>query len=190
MAIKTNTLYGIRNADGSFTFGQGDPTGSASPYDNMPFLIKKYKTARSVRMFLKNIATTWRENLPEYSYQDSFQVDSIASLQAKLKTFQWKTKYIYIWVPVGESGMWTYWDVWSDGSIQDPYFMNDMKGVFEQVSPEWMQKNIYSSKYVAPPKRVAKKRVPKRLSKEDWLKKNYPELTELPKWRFPAMVAG
>jgi hypothetical protein len=28
-----------------------------------------------------------------------------------------------------------------------------------------------------------------RLSKEDWLKKNYPELKELPKWRFPA-VAG
>jgi hypothetical protein len=25
-----------------------------------------------------------------------------------------------------------------------------------------------------------------RLSKEDWLKQNYPELSELPKWRFPA----
>jgi hypothetical protein len=32
--------------------------------------------------------------------------------------------------------------------------------------------------------------VAKRLSKEDWLKANYPELKELPKWRFPAVVAG
>jgi hypothetical protein len=27
----------------------------------------------------------------------------------------------------------------------------------------------------------------KRLSKEDWLKQNYPEMSELPKWRFPSM---
>jgi hypothetical protein len=27
-----------------------------------------------------------------------------------------------------------------------------------------------------------------RLSKEQWLKANYPELSELPKWRFPAMA--
>jgi hypothetical protein len=29
-----------------------------------------------------------------------------------------------------------------------------------------------------------------RLSKEDWLKANYPGMKELPKWRFPGMVAG
>jgi hypothetical protein len=29
-----------------------------------------------------------------------------------------------------------------------------------------------------------------RLSKEDWLRQNYPELSELPKWRFPGMVAA
>jgi hypothetical protein len=29
-----------------------------------------------------------------------------------------------------------------------------------------------------------------RLSKEDWLKANYPEMSELPKWRFPAVAAG
>jgi hypothetical protein len=29
-----------------------------------------------------------------------------------------------------------------------------------------------------------------RLSKEDWLRQHYPDLKELPKWRFPAMVAA
>jgi hypothetical protein len=28
----------------------------------------------------------------------------------------------------------------------------------------------------------------KRLSKEDWLKQNYPGMTELPKWRFPGLA--
>jgi hypothetical protein len=30
----------------------------------------------------------------------------------------------------------------------------------------------------------------KPLSKEDWLRQNYPEMSELPKWRFPALVAA
>jgi hypothetical protein len=29
-----------------------------------------------------------------------------------------------------------------------------------------------------------------RLSKEDWLKQHYPELSELPKWRFPAAAVA
>jgi hypothetical protein len=33
------------------------------------------------------------------------------------------------------------------------------------------------------------RKVTKRLSKEDWLKQNYPGMTELPKWRFPS-IAG
>jgi hypothetical protein len=42
------------------------------------------------------------------------------------------------------------------------------------------------SEPVAEPVIAAPPRV--RLSKEDWLKANYPEMSELPKWRFPGMV--
>jgi hypothetical protein len=43
--------------------------------------------------------------------------------------------------------------------------------------------------YVAPTVEVGRS-VRKALSKEEWLKQHYPELTELPKWRFPGMVAA
>jgi hypothetical protein len=41
-----------------------------------------------------------------------------------------------------------------------------------------------------PEAKPARRVVTPRLSKEDWLKQNYPGLTELPKWRFPSLVAG
>jgi hypothetical protein len=37
---------------------------------------------------------------------------------------------------------------------------------------------------VTPPVRV----MSKRLSKEEWLKEHYPEMSELPKWRFPGLA--
>jgi hypothetical protein len=46
----------------------------------------------------------------------------------------------------------------------------------------YRERGLIESEPVMPPARV-------RLSKEDWLKQNYPEMTELPKWRFPG-VAG
>jgi hypothetical protein len=35
---------------------------------------------------------------------------------------------------------------------------------------------------------TSERQAPVRLSKEDWLKQNYPELSELPKWRFPGLA--
>jgi hypothetical protein len=51
---------------------------------------------------------------------------------------------------------------------------------------KWVER--YFSLSTTPPKaRIA---TAPRLSKEDWLKANYPEMTELPKWRFPVMATA
>jgi hypothetical protein len=68
-----------------------------------------------------------------------------------------------------------------------------MPGTGEMVYPEFMHTKIPTGLYGSPDVPYVSP-IPKaapvvRLSKEDWLKQHYPEMSELPKWRFPS-VAG
>jgi hypothetical protein len=84
-----------------------------------------------------------------------------------------------------------------DDSCQDDEFkpfrneaVSPKSAVFEQL-PHWLQVYIQGTildgfKQVMPaPPQPLTVPVSPRLSKEDWLRTHYPDLQELPKWRFP-----
>jgi hypothetical protein len=116
---------------------------------------------------------------------EKFHCVSFAAMQSYLAS-EGRDLYLYIWA----EGEWTCAKA-EKGEII-PYHVRGKQVDFMATEretryplDEWIDK--FFSISTAPPK-VPVSSTP-RLSKEDWLRQNYPEMSELPKWRFPS-VAG
>jgi hypothetical protein len=96
---------------------------------------------------------------------------------------------LYIWV----DGVWACGTIVPSGALLPLRFFEQTKGKGKNrrvvITHRAMTVEEFEERYF-PEKIVPVVSLKPRLSKEDWLRQHYPELSELPKWRFPAMVGG
>jgi hypothetical protein len=193
-----NFLIGIRNESGTFTLIPCNPDAWGSPKDNLPHL-SHYKSADAVRDYIRRIEKDFHKTFPSWKGERAFEVASIEELQNKLLGDSYTYGHVYIWfahsadgIESDSDGIWTCAEV-TNSIIAKPFIFDASKSYTDfaetllKPTTGWLQANYYG-KAETKAEDLPRPALP-RLSKADWLKQHYPELTELPKWRFPGMVA-
>jgi hypothetical protein len=190
--MSTRSHICIKNADGSITRVYCHSDGY--PSDQMPTLTESYGTEEKIRKLISKGGFSYlAENIDEVPYYadrgEEIDIVTYKDIHEYLEFFKSgdlsDIEYLYIWC----DGTWTCASgcyninpldcFGKDGKISGDYtgelpsypFDKWVATYFENV-PEEPQ-----VAFVAP-----------RLSKEEWLKQNYPHLSELPKWRFPGLA--
>jgi hypothetical protein len=188
-----NFLIGIRNADGSLTLVPGNPTGNFCPAELLPHLLK-YKGEEAVRAYLKRYAKSLKKLKGLFSDEQlTFNVPDVFRLPEALDNvgISVASGYMYVWVASSPDGEWVICEINENSRGKTELFDSDggmFISIYERLyepAPEWFEANWHPPKPVSPVIPLKP-----RLSKEDWLRKNYPEMQELPKWRFPGVAAG
>jgi hypothetical protein len=187
-------LFGIRMEDGSLRVTILPSLNGRHVSALHRELAKLYPTRSKVLNFLKRqcgdneiyFQLGRKSSIPP-SVGCEFKADDIFQLRQLALEKQWEVEHLYIWVQVDKTtGFWVYTKI-NEPENRLSYVrfdpVNDRLVVEEQ---EWLATYLFphspSQEPSLPP--VAYKR----LSKEDWLAQNYPGMTELPKWRFPASL--
>jgi hypothetical protein len=140
------------------------------------------------RMFKE--ADLYSGDIANIQPEEFFRAKNIREVHSYASEIWENTKCVFVFVPKGKKdGVWTFINMRDPESfnfyVHDPVKAGSSKFTLVEADEKWVDANFFRP--LAPKKAVAKPRI--RLSKEDWLKANYPGMTELPKWRFPS-VAG
>jgi hypothetical protein len=198
--VSSPSLIGIKNPDGSlrmsFCLWYGYPA------HHLPILSKVYNTEEMVSALVDKGSFSNLTREPTTMNVLSSGGRCFKDIQhlrdAGLGGWEERIHYVYIWIP-GQSnaGGWVcaavtlesdLMPLWADSILVEL----QQKHVFESDNEDFaMPLEQWIGEYftVKPAEQVVRT-VVNRLSKEEWLKQNYPEMSELPKWRFPGMVAA
>jgi hypothetical protein len=191
--MSTRSYIGIKNSDGSLELAYCQFDGY--PSDKMPMLTTSYGTEELVRKLIaKGGFRSLVENPDGVDYYanhgeeiDILKYKDIHELRDSFTTGEaYSIEYVYIWCD----------GTWTCASGSSDIFPLDCFGKEGEVSANDLEdlQSYPFDKWIAEYFTVTpeEKHIPtvSRLSKEEWLRQHYPDLRELPKWRFPALMAA
>jgi hypothetical protein len=193
MAPKPKARVGIKNEDGSIRFVFCDET--TLPYHILPTLLSHYNSEEKVRALIeKGRFKAIKPDINDIEFKNGnrkarpevFFFMSYAAMEHYFKEYEKKLSLLYIWA----EGEWTCAKVDKDDGDIIPFCVDIVKGTAWHERDALYYKQDWLDKYFSDkPAEPIVRAVVNRLSKEEWLKQNYPGMTELPKWRFPAVAA-
>jgi hypothetical protein len=180
------TIIGIREENGMLLCAA---TPSADTlHASLAFINSKFTTDDSVRALVTETAKNSKKDLSSLPELNDLRFYSIHKLNNYLERCKERVevKYILIWT----KGEWTCCQ--PQNGVIVPFrtqkILDGEKDVSKLAFSTELRGGWFESYFpfaFDPPTPGYKPKRKRILSKEDWLKQNYPELKELPKWRFP-----
>jgi hypothetical protein len=184
-----SALVGLKNPDGSILLSICEKNGT--PDLMLPMLNTNYSADHYIRALLKTGKFESVQDRPSrITYQQIENGMSVATpfhfknfdalLIAIREELRLYARFVFIWV----DGEWTCAGI-ADAKLypQDTTKLqaNNNDGDVYYPYDKWIETYFPGEAKSRPQLRTVKP-----MSKEDWLKANYPNMSELPKWRFPA----
>jgi hypothetical protein len=188
----TPSLIALSNSYGTLSVVRCVGDG-ASPRLSFPVLSLNYKKEARVRELISRGAFKKIRKSPyEVEYlepqntpdKELFNFSGIEQMQNYLREHAMDVACIYFFVD----------DKWTCAKVEDYQIIPlDVAGI-ENVKVDEEYPTIPKDEWIKTffPRSIPAAKIPvaSRMTKAEWLRQHYPELSELPKWRFPAMVAG